>query len=428
MKPFLKKLLPTSLVKLLTPLSHLLEAFLANLIYMFPGRKMNVIAVTGTNGKTTTSAFIASILKEAGYKYGVSSTAFYEINGVKTINDTNMTVTNPFEVQKLLRKMRFKGVKWVVLETTSHALIQKRVWGIPIKAAVMTNLSQDHLDYHGTMEKYAEAKGKLFAKEPEVIVLNQDDEWFEFFNKFEASSQKITYGTTEDAEARIEEAKLTASGSSFKMTIDHSVNFKFNSKLIGKFNVYNAAAAIATTYALHIPTEAIVNGVENLELVDGRMESIDEGQKFNVLVDYAHTPDALENVLQTSASLTKNRIILVFGATGDRDKAKRPIMGEIAANNANRLFITDEETYSEDPAKIRADVLKGVKKAKALARTKEIADRKEAIEAALRIAKPEDTVLITGMGHQSFMKTNDGKIEWDDRAVTRELLKKILKK
>lgn len=427
-KDVIKKVLPKSLLKKLLPLWHKSRAILAAAIYRHPARNMTVIGITGTNGKTTTSAMVGSILKAAGYKYGISSTAFFDINGEVTANDTNMTVTNPFEVQKVLSKMRKKGVKWVVLEVTSHALDQNRVYGIPITAAVITNLTQDHLDYHGTMENYAAAKLKLFKNSPKVIALNRDDKWFEYYDQAEASEHKITYGTSADADVVINKVVLGGGGSSFELIIDKSQHFKMVSQLIGKFNVYNAAAAVAVTYALHVDKKAIVEGIKNLPSVPGRMEIIDEGQPFAVIVDYAHTPDALTNILETVKNLTEKRLILVFGATGDRDKTKRPIMGEIAANMADRIVLTDEEPYSEHPAKIRKEVMRGIQKGRGAAKTKEIGDRREAIANAFAIAKPGDTVLITGMGHQTYMKLAGGKIHWDDREVAREEIAKRIKK
>jgi UDP-N-acetylmuramoyl-L-alanyl-D-glutamate--2,6-diaminopimelate ligase len=426
-KQLIKQIIPKSLLRSLLPTWHKSRAIMAAAIYRHPARDMNVIAITGTNGKTTTASFVGSILKQAGYRYGISSTAYFDINGEITANDTNMTVTNPFQVQKILSKMRRKKVKWVVLEVTSHALDQNRIYGIPILAAVMTNLTQDHLDYHGTMEKYAEAKFKLFKNKPRVIVLNKDDEWFDFFDGAEASEHKLTYGSSADADVRINKAVLGGGGSSFELIIDKSQTFKMVSNLIGRFNVYNAAAAVAVTYGLHIDKKAIVEGVKNLESVPGRMEIIDEGQPFAAIVDYAHTPDALTNILETVKSLTEKRVILVFGATGDRDKAKRPIMGEIAAKMADRIFLTDEEPYSEDPTQIRSDVMKGIEKARGSAKTKEVADRRDAIAAAFAIAKAGDSVLITGMGHQTYMKLAGGKIHWDDREVVREEISKRAK-
>ena len=410
------------------PAYHWSRGVTANLIYGFPARRLQIIGVTGTNGKTTTSSYIASILRSAGYRVGVSTTAYFQINDDVTVNDTNMTVTDPFKVQKMLAKMRAKRVDWVVLEVTAHGLQQYRLWGVPFKAAVITNLTQDHLDYFGTMEHYAAAKAKLLKLLPDVIVLNRDDDWFDYFNKFPAGQHKMSYGTSDEADCRIEEASLGAKGSTFKLTIDKTNEMKLATKLAGKFNVYNATAAVATAYLLHVDRQSIGEGLLALESVPGRLESIEAGQPFSVIVDYAHTPDALQNLLETLQALTKRRVILVFGSCGDRDALKRPGMGKIAATLADRIVLTDEEPYSEDPAKIRKQIFKGIAKVKGgEAKCKEIPGRRDAIEHAFNIARKDDVVVLTGMGNQSYMTIGAGKkIPWDDREVARELLKEKL--
>ena len=384
--------------------------------------------VTGTNGKTTTSAYIAKILQSSGYKVGVISTAFYQIGDRVIPNEDNMTVVNVFKLQAMLAEMRAAKVDFIVLEVTAHALTQYRVWGIPCEVAVMTNLTQDHLDYYGTMDVYAAAKAKLFAMEPRFIVLNRDDEWFDYYNKYSAKEVKMNYGTGEDAECRVVDAKLQKDGSDVSLEIDKTIKLQYHTHLPGKFNVYNATAAVTTAYLLHIELPKIAKGVAALESVPGRLETVDEGQSFSVVVDYAHTPDALQNLLETLKALTKNRLILVFGATGDRDKAKRPIMGEIAAKMADRIVLTDEESYTEDPETIRADVRRGVETSGGDGHMDEIADRREAIKKAFVIARPGDTVVITGMGHEKFRIMGDQKLPWNDTEVARELLKEKLKK
>jgi UDP-N-acetylmuramoyl-L-alanyl-D-glutamate--2,6-diaminopimelate ligase len=290
--------------------------------------------------------------------------------------------------------------------------------------AVMTNLTQDHLDYHKTMEGYAEAKSILFKNEPRFIVLNRDDEWFEYFNKFPASSQKITYGTHEEAEARIDHVKLYRKGSEARVVIDHQTKLELATALPGKFNVYNMTAAAAAAYILGVKRSDIVEGVANLDGVPGRFERVVEGKDYDVIVDYAHTPDALEKLLESVKETTKNRVILVFGACGDRDKTKRPIMGEIAATLADRIILTDEESYNEDPEAIRRMIYDGIETASGTGKTTEIADRREAIERALSIAKKGDTILITGMGHEQFRIVNGEKLPWNDGDVVREILEK----
>lgn len=422
MKQALKAIVPKAILKKLLNPYHWLESFIANVRYGFPARDMYVVMITGTNGKTTTVSYLGSILNEAGHKVGVCSTAYFEINGKRIANDLNFTVTNPFKLQAMLKQMKQAGVDHLVLEVTSHALEQHRVWGVPCDVAVMTNLTQDHLDYHGTMEKYAAAKGKLFARKPKFIVLNRDDAWFDFFNTFPAGEQKMTYGTHDQADARISYVKLHKKGSDVRLKIDHATDLEFVTKLPGKFNVYNATAAATAAYVMRVDTEHIVNGVEGVVSVPGRLERIDMGQPYDVIVDYAHTPDALENLLETLKHLTRNRLILVFGATGDRDRAKRPIMGEIAAKLADRIFITDEESYSEDPTQIRHMLMEGIVAGGGGSKTEEIADRKEAIKKALETARRGDTVVVTGMGHEQYRIINGKREPWHEPSVIQELL------
>lgn len=392
--------------------------------YGNPAKGLKVIAVTGTNGKTTTINYINEILKEAGNKTAMFSTALIEVAGHSQLNDLNATVGDTARMQQFFRDAKQAHVDYVVLEITSHALHQHKLDGVPILAAVMTNLTQDHLDYHKTMDDYAAAKAKLFELEPEFIVLNRDDEWFEYFNQFPAGAQKITYGKHEDAEAKIEHIKLYKKGSEARVVIDHQTKLELATALPGEFNVYNMAAAAAATYVLGVAVNDIIEGVANLEGVPGRFERVAEGLGYDVIVDYAHTPDALEKLLSAAKSISKNRVILAFGATGDRDKAKRPIMGGIAAKHADRIILTDEESYNEDPQAIRDQVRGGIEDAGASAKLTEIADRREAIKKALSIATKGDIVLITGMGHEQFRIVNGEKLPWNDAAVVRELLGK----
>ncbi len=390
--------------------------------YRNPAKNLKVVAVTGTNGKTTTLNFINEILKEAGYKTAMFTTAVIEVAGDRKINDLNATVASTAEMQRFFRDAKRAKVDYTLLEITSHALDQHKLDGVPIHMAIMTNLTQDHLDYHKTMANYAAAKSKLFAGSPRFIVLNRDDEWYEYFDQFPALAQKITYGKHEDAEARIEYTKLYRKGSEATVVIDHQTKLELATALPGDFNIYNMTAATAAAYLLDVELNDIIEGVANLESVPGRFERVETGKDFDVIVDYAHTPDALEKFLSAAKEITKNRIILVFGATGDRDKGKRPIMGEIAAHLADRIILTDEESYTENPDAIRAEVMQGIETAKGTAKTTEIADRREAIKKALAVAKKGDMVLITGMGHEKFRIENGKKIPWNDAEVVHELL------
>jgi UDP-N-acetylmuramoyl-L-alanyl-D-glutamate--2,6-diaminopimelate ligase len=389
--------------------------------YGFPAKGLRVIAVTGTNGKTTTANYLNEIFKAAGHKTAMFTTAVIEMNGERELNELNATVASTAQMQQFFKRARDLEVDYVVLEITSHSLVQHKLDGVPIECAIMTNLTQDHLDYHGSMEDYAAAKGLLFAREPRFIVLNRDDEWYEYFNGFEPGEQKMTYGTAESADARISQVKLYKRGSEARLVVDHQTKIDLATSLPGKFNVYNMTAAAAAAYLFHVDLEAISEGIANLEELPGRFERVETDKNYEVIVDYAHTPDALEQLLEATVGITKNRVILVFGATGDRDKSKRPIMGEIAARLASRIILTDEESYNEDPEQIRAMVMEGIASAGGEAKTEEIADRREAIEKAMKIARKGDTVLITGMGHERFRIVNGERIPWNDADVVREI-------
>jgi UDP-N-acetylmuramoyl-L-alanyl-D-glutamate--2,6-diaminopimelate ligase len=392
--------------------------------YGNPARGMKVIGVTGTNGKTTTINYINEILKEAGLKTAMFSTALIEIAGETKLNELNATVPEAKLLMEFFRDAKRAKVDYVLLEVSSHALAQHKLDTIPFIAAVMTNLTQDHLDYHGSMEEYAAAKGMLFARAPKFIVLNRDDDWYDFFNQYPASVQKINYGSHRDAEAHIEKVKLYKKGSEAKLVIDKRTTLELATALPGKYNVYNMTAAASLAYLLGIDLEHISEGVANLEAVPGRFERAVEGLDYDVIVDYAHTPDGLEKLLEAARAITKNRIILVLGCTGDRDKAKRPIMGEIAARQADRILLTDEENYTEDPKAIRDMIFQGIEAAGGAGRTTEIADRREAIKKALKIAMKGDTILLTGLGHENYRILDGERVPWNDAEVVRELLGK----
>ncbi len=417
-----RKALPSGAVRALEEGYRRGRVHLVSARYGYPAKGLRVVAVTGTNGKTTTANYLNEIFKAAGQKTALFTTAVIEIAGERRLNDLNATVALTSEMQAFFKQAKDAKVDVVVLEITSHALQQHKLATVPIECAVMTNLTQDHLDYHGTMQNYAEAKGRLFANNPRYIVLNRDDEWFDFFDKYQAGEHKITYGENDAADAHITHYRLYKKGSEAKVVFDHQTEIEMGSHLPGKYNVSNYVAAACAAYALGTPIEAIVDGIANLEGIPGRYERVNIEAPYEVIVDYAHTPDALTKLFEAARAVTKGRLILVFGAAGDRDKSKRPIMGEIAAKCVDRIFVTDEESYSEDPTTIRQAVLKGIHEAGGEAKTKEIADRREAIAEALSIARKDDTVLITGMGHEVFRIVNGEKLPWNDADVVKELL------
>ena len=420
-----RKTLPKGTLKNTENAYRITRTKMVSLRYGNPARGLRIIAVTGTNGKTTTACYINEILKEAGFKTALFTTAVIEIAGQEKLNDLNATVPTVAKLFRFFRAARRKGVEYVILEATSHALWQHKFDGVPIEAAVMTNLTQDHLDYHKTMKQYAAAKAKLFEKKPKYIVLNRDDAWFDYFNQFTAREQKMTYGMNPEAEAHITHVKLYKKGTEASLLIDHQTHLELATNLPGEFNVMNMSAAVSLAYLLGIKLEDIQEGVANLEVIPGRFERVDNKLGIDIIVDYAHTPDALEKLLKTTQKITKGRLILVFGACGDRDQSKRPIMGELAANLADRIFLTDEESYNEDPDEIRAMVRQGIEKTKKSHKMTEVADRKQAISQALQTAARGDTVLITGMGHEQYRIVNGKRIPWNDKTVASEIIAEI---
>ena len=425
-----RKVLPKSALVGLEKSYRKSRAKIISARYGNPAHDLRVIAVTGTNGKTTTVNFLNEILKEAGYRTAMFSTANIEIAGEQTVNDTNSTTATVARLQKFFRDAKKADVEFALIEATSHALDQYKFEGVPIEMAIMTNLTQDHLDYHKTMENYAAAKAKLFEMNPNLVVLNADDEWFDYFNNFATESQKITYGEGESADIKIEKIKLYKKGSEANLRIDNNVELEIATNLPGEFNIYNMTAAAAGAYLLGISLKDIQEGIANLEGVSGRFEYATPGLPFDTIVDYAHTPDALEKLLKSAKEISKNRTILVFGACGDRDREKRPIMGKIAQDLADRIIITDEENYTEDATQIREEIISGISKKndKLPANIQEIPDRKEAIRKALQIAGKGDIVLITGLGHEVYRVIDGKKTPWNDAQIVREIAQEIFKK
>ncbi len=389
------------------------------IFYGFAPRGARVIAVTGTNGKTTTANYINEALKACGLKTALYSTALIEVAGKSEPNRTHFTLISQRVVQQFFARAKKARVDFVILEVTSHALDQNRILGVPIEVAVMTNLTQDHLDYHGTMDEYARAKSLLFSKyRPKISILNLDDKWYEYL-KERASGRTATYGRAKQATFRL--LKTDPEKAEFEF---EKKKYSFNINLMGTFNAYNALAAIATGVELGQKMEDLCRGVENLKKVPGRMEEVSVGQEYRVYVDFAYTPDALEKALSSLREVTKGKVRIVFGATGDRDKSKRPIMGRVVSKFADAIYLTDDETYSENAGEIRRDVMAGITKEAGRDKTQEIADRKEAMRKAFDDAKAGDVILITGLGHETERNMAGRLIAWDDREVAKELLRK----
>lgn len=423
-KSSLKKVIPTKLTAKALPAYHLLEAVLANIRYGFAARGLYVVGITGTNGKTTTANIIGTILKENNFKVGVMSTALIWTTDWVEDNSAKLTTDNPFVLQRNIRRMRKSGVTHLILEVSSHAIDQHRIWGIPFRGAVFTNLSQDHLDYHKTMENYANTKKKLLLRAKEFTVVNKDDERYCDFN-VRPSNMALTYGQGEDVDLRITKPKITTAGSSAVLvTKKDKINVKV--RLTGMFNLYNVAAASGIALKMKLAPKAIEKGLEAVKSVPGRMEIIDVGQEFSVIVDFAHSEDSLKNTLGSLRENTKGKLMLLLGADGERDEEKRGQMAGVAAELCDYVIVCDQEPYGDPPEPIRQDLINGLKKA-GYDKYEEVIDRTEAIAKLFSLAEKGDTVVLAGMGDKKTRGLNTGKIPWDEREVAREQLRKLLK-
>jgi UDP-N-acetylmuramoyl-L-alanyl-D-glutamate--2,6-diaminopimelate ligase len=424
-RKIVKAFIPKSLFQKIEPAGHLGEAVIFNTINGFPAKGFKVIGITGTNGKTTTAFLVHRMLHEAGYKVGLMTTVAYGAGlELKMPPDHYTNVPVPLMMRRL-RYLKAKGVEYLVMEVTSMALAQNRLWGVPFYLSAMTNISQDHLDYHGTMDRYIDAKIKLFSSTNDnnsgtrTGVVNADDATADRFVK--SVKTPITYGIKK-GDIKAKDIKLKSSGISYK-AVAGKETYTIKSALPGNFNVYNTLAAVGVGRALGLGKKQIEQGIAALDGVPGRMTPIQAGQKFNVLVDFAHTPDALENVLKAAREVTNGNLMLVFGATGDRDKSKRPLMGEVAAKNADQIYLTDDETYTEDPGKIIQEVFKGIEDAGGAVRTTIVEDRKKAIKTAFAAAKRGDTVLLAGIGHQVSRNMGGQEEPWNEIEIASKFLK-----
>lgn len=426
-RKIVKNLIPSSVFSAVGPWGHLVEAVVYNCAYGFPARGMKVIGVTGTNGKTSTSFLIHRMLQEAGYKTGLMTTVAWGIDSDMTHEAQHMTNVPVPMLMKRLKHLKAQGVEWLVLETTSHALAQNRTWGVPYSVAVLTNITQDHLDYHKTFERYVAAKQRLFKltqknkRGLQMGIANADDRNGASFAA--ETENSILYGTLA-GDVRATNIKLSAQGISYTAK-GRDETYHITSRLPGSFSVYNTLAAVCVGQAVGLDRQQIEQGIAALEGVEGRVQRIEAGQGFGVVVDYAHTADALGNVLEALKSSTEGKLCIVFGATGDRDKTKRPIMGEVVSKLADKIYLTDDETYSEDPDAIRQAVYAGIEAAGGAAKTVVVPDRLEAIQEAFKAARAGDTVLLAGIGHQDHRVMDGKKVPWDEREVARQLLTEL---
>lgn len=428
-RQLVKRVIPGSVFGAIAPYGHLLEGVVYNCLYGFPARGMKVVGITGTNGKTTTSFMVHRMLQDAGHKTGLITTVAWAVGDDMHLQTQHMTNVPIPLLMKRLRAMKAAGVEWLVLETTSHALAQYRTWGVPYSVAVLTNITHEHLDYHKTFERYVAAKQKLFrlvqknGRGLQMGIANADDQNGASFAAITQNS--ILYGV-EAGDVRAHDIRMNSDGVQFR-AVAHDETYAITSHLPGSFNVYNALAAICVGRTVGLNRSQIEQGVAALRGVDGRMETVEAGQDFTVVVDYAHTPDALANVLAALKQSTKGKVSVVFGATGDRDASKREPMGEVAARLADKIYLTDDETYTEDPDAIREAVHKGIVAGGGKGKTTVIADRMDAIRAAFKAARAGDTVLLAGIGHQDYRAMGGEKMPWDERSVARQLLAELKK-
>src|SRR5438128_280034 len=391
--------------------------------YGHPARKLRLAAVTGTNGKTTTTFLVKHICEKAGLRCGLIGTVRYEIG--ERILPAIRTTPESLDLQELLAQIANAGCKAAAMEVSSHALTQERTRGLQWNVAVFTNLTQDHLDFHGTMENYFDSKTKLFAqlaeqpkKRTPVAVVNIDDRYGEqLLGKIDKKIPIVTYGMGARADFRASNYRMEFGGTSFQLDA-RGKSYLVRVPLIGRFNVANSLAALAAANALGVTLRAAVLSLGKTPQVPGRLEAVPAKRQFQIYVDYAHTPDALLNVLKTLRELEPRRLIVVFGCGGDRDRQKRPLMGSIVDQNADYAIITSDNPRKEDPNAIIAEIDKGFRSE----HYEKIVDRTEAITRAIEQAEPRDIVLIAGKGHENYQEFADHTVPFDDLQVARRAL------
>lgn len=404
---------------IITPNCRLAMPIVAGNFYEHPSRDLRVIGVTGTNGKTTTTHLIKAILEEWGKDTGIMGTLYARIADSEKI--LGNTTPESVEIEEFMNLSRKNNADYVVMEVSSHALDLGRVDQIAFDAAVFTNLTQDHLDYHHSMEEYRKAKAKLFEqvnRNNGFAIINADDEAARSFA--DICADNYTFAIDEKSNVRAVNVQSSLKGSQFTV-LSQEGSFDINMKLIGKFSVYNALSAIAFALKEGIDIDTIKAALQKVGSVAGRFEQVDCGQDFTVVVDYAHTPDGLENILKTGRDIVENRLITVFGCGGDRDRTKRPLMGNIAARYSDFSVVTSDNPRTENPEAIIDDIIPGLDQVEDH-QYRRIVDRREAISHAISMAHKGDLLIIAGKGHETYQLVNGKVLDFDDRKVAREFL------
>ncbi|MBX9923931.1 MAG: UDP-N-acetylmuramoyl-L-alanyl-D-glutamate--2,6-diaminopimelate ligase [Rhabdochlamydiaceae bacterium] len=416
--PFLKQV-----VQIVHPDVTALESLLTERFYDYPSHQLLSIGITGTNGKTTCSYLIKHFLDRVGIATGLIGTIEWIIKD--KILPSNLTTPDAITSQKLLHEMKITGCQGVVMEVSSHALVQKRVACIDFDIAIFTNLTQDHLDYHETMEEYAKAKAILFSSlgshgnvgksYPKLAIVNCDSPWASTMIR-DLKAPLLTYGLCQESDVRAEEIKLSPKGSSCWICY-RDLRLPFTTALIGKFNIYNYLAVIATAIGLNFDLPSILSILSSFPAVPGRLERVENQQGKNIFVDYAHTEDALKNVLEALREIAVGRVLCVFGCGGNRDKQKRPKMGAVAEKLSDALWITSDNPRGESPESIIQDILAGIQDVKKVCIE---VDRRKAIEKAISQMKSDDVLLIAGKGHENYQVFSHHTIHFDDRIIAKE--------
>lgn len=392
--------------------SRIAEAQVSANFFGNPSANMKLIGITGTNGKTTVTYLVKQVLDKCGYKTGLIGTNQNMIGDI--VLETGRTTPDSFELQKLFKRMADSGVQYVIMEVSSHALELNRVYGCRYAVGAFTNLTQDHLDFHITMDNYAKAKSKLF-KMSGAVVINVDDEYGKQMLE-ETSDNVTTYGVREVSKLRAEDVILSRTGINFKID---DMDFKLG--IPGEFSVYNALCAIGICLNLGIELKVIRNALLSAHGVKGRAELVDVGNKeFSVMIDYAHTPDGLENILKTARGFAQGRVVILFGCGGDRDNAKRAIMGKIAGSLADFSVITSDNPRSENPMDIIKMIEEGIKQTDSEYIVVE--DRRDAIKYVLNNAQKDDVIILAGKGHETYQIIGNETIHFDEREVVKEIL------
>ncbi|MDD3335768.1 MAG: UDP-N-acetylmuramoyl-L-alanyl-D-glutamate--2,6-diaminopimelate ligase [Eubacteriales bacterium] len=393
-------------------------AYLAAAFYGHPDREIRMFGLSGTKGKTTTSFLLKSILEKAGMKTGLIGTTGNMI-GEKHLH-SNLTTPDPIDLHRCLRQMRDEGVTAVSMEVSAHAIAMHRLDGITFEAACYTNLSQDHLDYFGTMENYFNTKKSFFMHGAVLnAALNADDETSERIID-EIPIPYLTYGISAEADVFARDIEISEEGVSFSIMLRGVEEMSINMRLTGMFNVYNALAAASIAMIMGVDKNAIKSGLEAVKSVPGRVEMLETKTPYKVILDYSHSPDALENILTTVRTFTKNRLIVLFGCGGDRDHGKRPMMGEIGGRLADFSILTSDNPRTEDPNVILSSIEEGMKKTKG--QYVVIENRREAIRYALAMGQEGDVIILAGKGHETYQDIMGVKRPFDEKVVVRELL------